>query len=844
MKLKNKIFRFGNFLILLGFLLGVSSIAQAYKAPVHGELTEKSYDASILVTGYLRSLGIIDNRIGNKKVIEWFIDGSQFEDGEPVGSINSRPLNHFYDPVTDSGLTVLGFPLGTDAINWGLETKTQGTEDQEYSIKDARSYLFTGLTGLDDNGNLVAPTTEDREAFLGKAFRSIGQVVHLIQDMAQPQHVRNDPHLKVSDNPFNPFNVDHSLFEEYPKNLDDIGIYPVVQFTDYTSFWTGNSKGLADFTNANFVSEDTNFEALEQFATDGVHPEPQLNLGDFSIVRLQDIPSAPKDVDGNPLQGNLLFFGNYINDYYSQELLHNDKMTTRSIFDNSLKKVNGKPVFSLNRFNFDEQAKRLLPRAVGYSAGLINYFFRGKLAVSGGEFTDTSRKIVKFKVANLTPNEAATGTVTVAVRYRVPGDDTIYHKVSEAVNLNSLPTSLENAGFEDYVLSAPVPEDAEDLEFMLAFKGTLGSEVDTAVIGHAFVPTYALVTQDKLTLTSSAVTHLVDYDDEGWTKAVVFCGPAQFCKTTGSVEVSCVGDDDVCAYKFYPGEGAVECELGYTECRYVSGTPYHYAGSGLWREWDLTGQNMSGRIETPGKVRSIQIDIENLCELEIWDCVLSNVSRLWVNGELIEDGVWEPGDTVGPPQTWLIEGLPGYLYSDGYSYPYDGDLILRVTMGDEGVFRLGLAYYRIMEQAGLKSLTFTGITCPFGGCYPGWISSSSRARLEVQAGFYETPDRILEWTDMYELIQLSGYGPTSGTPGLFVGYTNSGNVRYSQGSSFFCIIIKECESDFESQYDNLPTPPPAPLSISGQFHRTFSDEEKSILEGYKIRTDEYDLNLN
>ncbi|HEY5648457.1 MAG TPA: hypothetical protein VIU33_03090 [Nitrospiria bacterium] len=169
------------FLIVLGVIIGGNNPAQGYEVPAHSILTENAYNSSLLNTGYLQSLGIVGEKVAGKKAVRWVVEGAQFEDGEPVGSKSARPLNHFFDPVTQSGLTVLGIPLGTDAINWGLENRTLGTFTQDYSIKDARSYLFTGLTGLDDIGSLVVPTTEDREAFLGKAFRSVGQVVHLIQ---------------------------------------------------------------------------------------------------------------------------------------------------------------------------------------------------------------------------------------------------------------------------------------------------------------------------------------------------------------------------------------------------------------------------------------------------------------------------------------------------------------------------------------------------------------------------------------------------------------------------------------------------------------------------------------
>ncbi|HEY5649755.1 MAG TPA: hypothetical protein VIU33_09660, partial [Nitrospiria bacterium] len=135
-------------LLVLGVIIGGTNTAQGFEVSAHGKLTENAYNTSLLNTGYLHSLGIVEEKVGGKKVVKWIIDGAQFEDGEPVGSKSFRPLNHFYDPVTQSGLTVLGVPLGTDAINWGLEERTLGTLTQRYSIIDARAYLFTGLTGV------------------------------------------------------------------------------------------------------------------------------------------------------------------------------------------------------------------------------------------------------------------------------------------------------------------------------------------------------------------------------------------------------------------------------------------------------------------------------------------------------------------------------------------------------------------------------------------------------------------------------------------------------------------------------------------------------------------------
>ena len=62
------------------------------------------------------------------------------------------------------------------------------------SVLDAREAMYRALTGQDKNGNPVAATEADRKKYWITTFRSLGDVVHLLQGMVQPQHMRNDSH--------------------------------------------------------------------------------------------------------------------------------------------------------------------------------------------------------------------------------------------------------------------------------------------------------------------------------------------------------------------------------------------------------------------------------------------------------------------------------------------------------------------------------------------------------------------------------------------------------------------------------------------------------------------------
>ena len=59
--------------------------------------------------------------------------------------------------------------------------------------------------------------------------------------------------------------------------------------------------------------------------------------------------------------------------------------------------------FYLDETCHEEYAEKLIPRAVGYSAGLLNYFFRCQLEAVNPAVSATG---ATFKIKNNTPNEA------------------------------------------------------------------------------------------------------------------------------------------------------------------------------------------------------------------------------------------------------------------------------------------------------------------------------------------------------------------------------------------------------------------------------------------------------
>lgn len=176
------------FLTIAGLLILVET-ALAYEIETHAEMSKRAAQSSVLTNAeLLRSLGLnypIDSeqqKFPNSKnqsqtIIDVIQDGARFEDS------GTRPGNHFYNPLTGQGIGGLFF----SSPDWALEDKGNIGE-QELSYQDARQYFYDALT---------KGSKDERERNFGRTFETLGHVIHHIQDMAQPQHVRNDLHCDL-----------------------------------------------------------------------------------------------------------------------------------------------------------------------------------------------------------------------------------------------------------------------------------------------------------------------------------------------------------------------------------------------------------------------------------------------------------------------------------------------------------------------------------------------------------------------------------------------------------------------------------------------------------------------
>ena len=205
---------------------------------------------------------------------------------DPYGNI-FRVFNHFYDPVQDKPLTTIAGVLGQKSPDWAVGSANAFTQPNtpdtsrrnHFTVFDAREAMYRALTGRDAQGNMVGrdaqgnpvPATEaERNKYWATTFRALGDVVHLVQDMGQPQHTRNDAHSGA------PGFGHKSIFEEYidmratgaeSYNIDGTKVtplqltydgYTLPTFTKYSDFWSTRNgvsgRGLADYSNRGFFT--------------------------------------------------------------------------------------------------------------------------------------------------------------------------------------------------------------------------------------------------------------------------------------------------------------------------------------------------------------------------------------------------------------------------------------------------------------------------------------------------------------------------------------------------------------------------------------------------------------
>lgn len=500
--------------------------ASAYETIVHQQMTEAAFTAASPALEGLQPLGLRQEQLFlGRSARQWIVAGAVNEDD--LVPPPPRPLFHFFDPISGLGLnasaisSVLCGGTCTSAPDWAQNTDADNP-NPVYSIPAARQSFFQALTMSDQF---------IREREWATTFEAVGHVAHLIQDMAQPQHVRNDSHFSLG--------RDFSRYEkrtearERANQLTYTG-YDLVKLSNWRKYWTEtDGKGLAQFTNRYFISQNTIFRVQGE---PGFYANPGLadtTLSDGTLANPQNYRGDPiLDPNGVAYTNVTIRYLsiNYTDSYNGAFSGTNPRLATYSFFDFVHEQNVGSNVYSMDNDVYDSAAGILVPRAVGYSAGLINYFFRGRLEISApaegvyalvdhslaaANTKDTGGfRTIKLKVKNVTPEATgqpgiepigAGGSLYAVVKFRrnncyepikllgqpgAPAYSASCKSTDEEIAVSdpqtAVPADINSASGQAATFlfqnQNVVPINATDVYLQVVYRGPLGEEADAVVV--------------------------------------------------------------------------------------------------------------------------------------------------------------------------------------------------------------------------------------------------------------------------------------------------------------------------------------------------------------------------
>lgn len=421
---------------------------------------------SWLVRGAVRE----DDNDAILPVIGWY--SSDKRDPDPFGRL-LRATRHFYDPVKDRAFNYPNYCATYTCVRsilWALGRTSpldSGSDADDtsrrnhFTWQDARNNYWWALVVKRDpsgDGYDFADSVLDgseRMVRWASMIKDLGHVIHLLQDAAQPQHVRNDAHgpplsaawpeaeadaafeaftnYRVLGNRSaalaltrggNPLRRMHDDALPTENNLAAIHLgssnyYPGaggrVQFSTPVKFFTTghvetgtdeaslkSRRGLADLSNRSFFTSGT-LPGFRECQTPGVSgctptasPAYLLPPNDLTTSGYTEALTP----SGLRVHGRVVHLAEYTLPITDQVAPTYDQssgvlaayggkapLVTKGIWhdivpDDLLPQHLEATGYLLTYNNMRYMADVMVPRAVGYSVGLIDFFFRGRLEVT------------------------------------------------------------------------------------------------------------------------------------------------------------------------------------------------------------------------------------------------------------------------------------------------------------------------------------------------------------------------------------------------------------------------------------------------------------------------------
>ncbi|MEX1014626.1 MAG: lamin tail domain-containing protein [Candidatus Paceibacterota bacterium] len=429
-------------LILLVFLLIPFNVFSYSDETTHPALT------SLTVDFYNQAFS--ENKLSEQEKL-WIIEGSINEDQIP------RFFNHFYDPVRD--------------IAWNYENF--GKRGQEISESLAKAFFYNGepIKAVDWVNHKIAQKRSgayggDRTWNTGldylinnnkeEAFKTLGHILHLLQDMSVPDHTRNDPHPPLGELGQNLIEEDGSPYEAFAKKYDTSSIKELGILNSIEK----NSFNIPDFENVeDYLESMANYSSRYFFSKDTIYDE---NYDYPKIIRTEDDFAYGLDENNKEFllaKSEAIYTNvgleinysiNFVNDYLDRKILE-------SYFNLLSKKVviYGAGVINLFLNSEDKRSEEILLNPykdidLGFLERLTyDFSLAGELQKVGKSISETTKGMANLFSSTFNPEEGYELVSEISLDEDLINENTL---VADAENRNNIETInseiIENCSFD------------------------------------------------------------------------------------------------------------------------------------------------------------------------------------------------------------------------------------------------------------------------------------------------------------------------------------------------------------------------------------------------------------
>ncbi len=442
--------------------------ADSFDLETHEALSRRAIQGSLMPESLKEQLGFSAGSaatVNDRSVADWIAQvGSRLEDSPFL-----RGRNHFHNPTLSwdrAGLRLLAITFES-LVLWGQDRGQ--VLGGKHSWHDARAAFLRAL---------AAGTDSERQQAYAETFQSLGHLIHLVQDAASPAHTRNDSHItflgigdpdgfhawaEKKDNLRTILDIpskaaDRSVLALPSNPLAPVPIARIVDTERYRQTGipeAGVNIGIAEYSNANFFSDDTIFS-------------------DFTLPRDSSVELGAPETE--PKTGELRRYLRKVREGETGYRL----AVPSALFDNLQDALTNQEK-GLDDLVFQDYGRLLFPRAIGYSAGLLDYFFRGRLDV---DLVDDPDNPGRLQVSGTNASEDALGPGTLSVYVEDAGGIR-----TAGTPPGGVPLGVTHSG--DALPNIGVSPSDSATRLVAVYQGALGNETPSltspgAVIGKVF----------------------------------------------------------------------------------------------------------------------------------------------------------------------------------------------------------------------------------------------------------------------------------------------------------------------------------------------------------------------